>query len=72
MNYRLIERFCLVTNLKFSLLSGCKSNLRVVLSRYWGLSLQRIMFFFFGLCFFFYVSEKELITDLEIVCFADI
>ena len=55
MNYRLIERFCLVTNLKFSLLSACKSNLRVVLSRYWGLSLLRIMFFFsdyvFFLCF---------------------
>ena len=71
MNYRLIERFCLVTNLKFSLLSGCKSNLRVVLSRYWGLSLLRIMFFFSDYVFF-YVSEKELITDLEIVCFADI
>ena len=44
--HRLIERFCLMTILKFSLLIACKSNHRVERSRYWGLIYEQFWFSF--------------------------
>ena len=62
--HQLIERFFVVTILKFSLFSACKSvhgEENYFLGRYCGLTYQKLCFFIV----FLMISEKNMINDLE-------